>query len=336
MSIAIPKYAKISFLIAIMVWLLWLFTLGPERAVETVLANWKISLTMVFGSLVGGGTAEGGGSVAFPILTKVLHVRPIDAKVFALAIQSIGMSAASLVILAMGIKVEWRVIFWATVGGIPGIAIGTGFLAPFLPADVTRMIFTVMVGSFAFALFALNRVEVHRNERIFPLDLQEKSFLVVAGVFGGMLTGLVGTGIDIVVFSLVVLLFRLNEKIATPTTVILQSIVVIVGFVLHCFVLGGVNDTVRSYWLASIPVVVVGAPVGAMICARLSRQVIVRIVLVLISVEVISSLLTIPLRPEVVSISAITLATFSFLYYGMYRNQSYKRLDDARAPNTNA
>jgi hypothetical protein len=55
---------------------------------------WVVRLS--FGSMIAGGTSLGGGAVAFPVFTKVLHITPYDAKVFSLAIQSVGMSAASL------------------------------------------------------------------------------------------------------------------------------------------------------------------------------------------------------------------------------------------------
>jgi len=83
-----------------------------------------------------------------------------------------------------------------------------------------------------------------------------------------------------------------------------------VGFALHYFVIGGFNETVRGYWLAAISVVVIGAPVGAMICAKLSRTIIVRTVLVLISIEVFSTLLIIPLRPALVWTSISATAGF--------------------------
>ena len=35
---------------------------------------WPMSVTMVFGSTVAGATAEGGGAVAFPVFTKLLHI----------------------------------------------------------------------------------------------------------------------------------------------------------------------------------------------------------------------------------------------------------------------
>ncbi len=59
--------------------------------------HWEISLTMVFGSLIAGATSEGGGAVAFPVFTKLLHISPQEATVFSLAIQSVGMTAASIV-----------------------------------------------------------------------------------------------------------------------------------------------------------------------------------------------------------------------------------------------
>ena len=55
-----------------------------------------IALTMAVGSFVAGGTALGGGAVAFPAMTKVLAIEPVTAKTFSLAIQSFGMSAAAL------------------------------------------------------------------------------------------------------------------------------------------------------------------------------------------------------------------------------------------------
>lgn len=61
---------------------------------------------MLFGSMVAGGTSMGGGAVAFPVLTKLLEVPPHEAKVFALAIQSVGMTAATLTIIAMQIKMD--------------------------------------------------------------------------------------------------------------------------------------------------------------------------------------------------------------------------------------
>ncbi len=58
------------------------------------------------------------GAIAFPIFTKLLHIAPRDARNFSLAIQSVGMGAASLSILYLRIPIERRALLFA---GVPGI-----------------------------------------------------------------------------------------------------------------------------------------------------------------------------------------------------------------------
>ncbi len=44
--------------------------------------RWVMSVTMVFGALVAGMTSEGGGAVAFPVMTLALGVDPTIARDF--------------------------------------------------------------------------------------------------------------------------------------------------------------------------------------------------------------------------------------------------------------
>ena len=244
--------------LAVVTWLAWYTLAGGHAAFETLLANWQITATMVFGSFIAGATSEGGGAVAFPVFTKALHISPQDAKVFSLAIQSVGMTAASLLIIVMGLRVEWQVIRWASLAGVPGIIIGAALLAPALPPSVIKMSFTVMVSSFAFTLFALNRGIRLCHDRLPNPGRREQGLVMLAGFLGGLMSGMVGNGIDIVTFSLMVLLFHISEKVATPTSVILMAINSLVGFALHAFVVGGFTPQVQAYWIAAIPVVVIG------------------------------------------------------------------------------
>ncbi|NEO62644.1 MAG: TSUP family transporter, partial [Moorea sp. SIO4G2] len=115
---------RYSLLCVLTVWTSWLIILEPSRAIYNLIEHWEFAFTMVFGSMVAGATSMGGGAVAFPALTKWLHVSPPDAKLFSLAIQSIGMSAASFTIVAMKTPVEWKLIRWVSLGGIPGIFMG--------------------------------------------------------------------------------------------------------------------------------------------------------------------------------------------------------------------
>lgn len=310
----------IVFAIAIATWTTWLTILGYQEAFSHLIKHGEIALTMLFGSIIAGGTSIGGGAVAFPVFTKLLHIPPHEAKVFSLAIQSVGMSAASAAICLTGIRVEWRVIRWGSLGGLFGIFIGLGYLAPVLPPDVLKMSFTIMLTSFAITLFALNQKQRQCHLLIASWQFQERGIIFLAGFLGGIMSGLVGNGIDIVLFSVMVLLWRISEKVATPTSVILMAINAISGFILQIFVFNDFSDTVRSYWLAAIPIVVVGAPFGAMFCSLLRREMIAHILIFLIFIEMITSILLIPLRPLVLYSSFISLILFSYLNYWMYRN----------------
>lgn len=263
----------------------------------------------------------GGGAVAFPVFTKVLQVPPHEAKVFSLAIQSVGMTAASLTIVAIKTKVEWRFIRWVSLGGIPGIILGSVFLAPILPPDAIKFSFTMMTASFAVVLFALNRKKRKLNFTIHSWGKREQSFSLFAGLWGGIVSGLVGSGMDIVGFSVMVLLFGLCEKISTPNSVILMAINPVVGFIIHQYFVGDFVEPVTNYWLAAVPVVVVGAPAGAILCSFMKRKTVARILIGLILNESVSSFKLIPLNTELLLYSFLIFAMFLSIYYWMYKNQ---------------
>lgn len=275
---------------------------------------------MVFGSAIAGGTCLGGGAVAFPVFTKVLHISPHDAKIFSLAIQSVGMTSASVAICLTGIRVEWRVIRWASLGGFVGIFLGSGFLAPLLPSDAIKMSFTVMLLSFAITLLALNRSPRELYTGMPVWRMRERGIWLIVGLMGGIMSGLVGSGIDVFAFSVMVVMFRLCEKVATPTSVIVMAVNAMAGFALQFFVFQDFPDLVRNCWFAAIPVVVVGAPVGAMLCNLLRRETIAQILIGLIFVELTSSLLLIKLSWIVVYSSFMALVTFSCLNYWMFHS----------------
>lgn len=309
--------------IVLFVWTVWIVMTGPSEALANLRTHWEISLTMVFGSMIAGGTGMGGGAVAFPVLTKLLDIPPDEAKVFSLAIQSVGMTAASLTIVAMKTKVEWHFIRWASLGGIPGIILGSVFFAPVLPSDVIKFSFTMMVTSFGIVLFVLNKTPRRRNLSIPFWGQGERIFSLAVGILGGIISSLVGSGMDIVCFSIMILLFGLCEKVSTPTSVILMAINALAGLILHKYFIGDFVEPVTNYWLAAVPIVVVGAPTGAMLCSLLTRKTIARIVISLISIELITSCLLIPLNPILIFSSLLMFVLFLSIYWWIYQIKTY-------------
>ncbi|MDD5276954.1 MAG: sulfite exporter TauE/SafE family protein [Methylovulum sp.] len=312
-----------SFLLAILVWSAWYGYSSPYTSV-IIKENWPVTLTMVFGSFIAGATSEGGGAIAFPVFTKLLHIAPLDAKLFSLAIQSVGMTAATLAIIAMRIEVAWRLIVWVSLGGVFGVVGSAVLLAPLLPPSLLKMLFTAMISSFALTLTIVGWQARQYNKHLPVFGGREKLILLLTGIVGGGMTGLVGNGIDIICFSVMVLLFRLSEKVSTPTSVVLMAINSLVGSALHLWVLGGFTPQVENYWLAAVPVVVVGAPLGAYCCTKMNNKAIASILITLIAFELISSLLLIPLTANIAGVSLSVFAVFSVVYYRMSTSLLYK------------
>src|ERR1700761_5114840 len=128
--------------LALLVWIAWA-AVGGQAAFHALVANWRVAVTMVFGSLVGGGTSEGGGAVAFPVFTKVLHIAAPKARLFTYAIQSVGMSAASLTILYLRVPIERRLLLLAAPAGTIGVILSATEIAPSVNSSVVRVFFTV-------------------------------------------------------------------------------------------------------------------------------------------------------------------------------------------------
>ncbi|WP_230874607.1 sulfite exporter TauE/SafE family protein [Methylomonas sp. LL1] len=313
---------NLVFLIPVLVWLGWYLLPDDAPPFWAIAKHWRITLTMAFGSFIAGATSEAGGAVAFPVFTKLLAIPPLHAKLFSLATQSIGMGSAFLTILLLRIRVEWRAVLWVVIGSIPMLPVGFA-LANQLPTSAVRIVFTVVQGSFALALWWHNRdPERDRNDGLPRFAGLEKATLLGFGMIGGLISGLLGSGLEIIVFSLLVLWFRMCEKAATPTVIVMMVLTSWSGFAM---ILGSGQFVapVSEYWLAAIPVVVVGAPLGVYVCSRMSRMLVVKTLIALILLELVSSLVLIRLTPEIAAVAALLFLGFSCVYYGMYRSRRY-------------
>ena len=258
---------------------------------------WPASMTMVFGSFIAGATPAGGGAVAFPVFTKLLEVATDTARTHALMIQSVGMSMATIFILSRGIPFYRRVVKWACLGGAIGMTCGTLFLH--LPDPYPKVLFTAVV--FAFGInFAIS----HWFLKLQPKpDLPEqwgprnRVHFILAGLVGGTISSVTGSGIDLICFILMTLCYGLLERRSIPTSVIIMAGMSVLGFFLHGAVL---RDTAEAekFWLVSVPIVAMGAPFGAFVAAHLPRGLLIGGILLLIAVETFTTVLLIMMKAE--------------------------------------
>ncbi|WP_440056812.1 sulfite exporter TauE/SafE family protein (plasmid) [Pseudoalteromonas sp. T1lg65] len=281
--IAQPATWPILFTLLVYVVLIWLQ--GFSQALAQILAEFEIALTMALGSFVAGGTALGGGAVAFPVMTKMLAIEPATAKVFSLAIQSFGMSAATITIFCRQIPVYRNVIMMALPMAALGVVISLQFIAPYAPRLLVKSIFSLLLLCFAVTLVLRWWRKAHHqpsSEFIRPKLLR---FMLVAFI-GGIASGLVGSGADIALFALLVVAYNADVKKATATSVVVMAFTSLVGSGVNAWHLGAVTPEINSYLLAAIPIVVVGAPLGAYVCSKVKVGHLVSFLLLLISLEV--------------------------------------------------
>lgn len=312
---------RLVLLIPPLVWLGW-YILPDKPPVWAVVEHWRISLTMAFGSFVAGATAEAGGAVAFPVFTKILAIPAQQAKLFSLATQSVGMGSALLAILLLRIPVQWRAVAWVVPGSVAMLPLGFK-LAELLPVSAVRMLFTVLQTSFALALWWHNRdPAADRHQTLQRFGGLEKFSLLGFGMLGGLISGMLGSGLEIMVFSLLVLWFRLCEKAATPTVIVMMALTSWSAFAMIAAT-GQFVAPVKDYWLAAVPIVAMGAPFGVYVCSRMSRLAVVRVLIGLILLELVSSLLLIELKGQIALAALAVFIGFSSLYYAMYRSRRY-------------
>eukprot|EP00240_Pyramimonas_obovata_P004990 CAMPEP_0118931978 /NCGR_PEP_ID=MMETSP1169-20130426/8874_1 /TAXON_ID=36882 /ORGANISM="Pyramimonas obovata, Strain CCMP722" /LENGTH=404 /DNA_ID=CAMNT_0006874561 /DNA_START=81 /DNA_END=1295 /DNA_ORIENTATION=+ len=238
--------------------------------------KYYMTITMVFGSMIAGATSEGGASVAFPVMTLAFNIKPAVARDFSFMIQSCGMTAAMFTIFYMGVMIEKRSFTYCSIGGAIGIILGLEEIAPRMTPAEKKIGFVSIWFAFAFSLFWLNRNfgrHVHLEIQNFPGAYYWRAWvLFLAGFLGGIFSSIAGSGIDICSFATLTLLFRISEKVATPTSVCLMAVNTVIGFTWRQFYMGGVEAESWEFLAVCVPVVVFGAPFGSVLgsfCHRL-------------------------------------------------------------------
>ena len=260
-------------------------------------------------------TSEGGGAVAFPVMTLAFKIQPSVARDFSLMIQSCGMTAAAMTIFIMGIQLEWNTLVWSTIGGAIGVIFGLEFIDPYLSPPQKKMAFVSIWFAFAFALFLLNRYHKRRTfNSVVNLNLWKIVVLLVTGMVGGVFTSFSGSGLDICSFSILTLLFRVSEKVATPTSVILMAGNTLVGFYWRDVMMQSITNEAWEFFIVCIPIVVIGAPFGSLLGSHFHRLVLASFIYILDTAALVGAFVLVPQTPALIGMS-IGIVVFGFCLF---------------------
>ncbi|MCK5208991.1 MAG: sulfite exporter TauE/SafE family protein, partial [Cyclobacteriaceae bacterium] len=122
------------------------------------------------------------------------------------------------------------------------------------------------------------------------------------------------SGLDIFSFSYVTMRYHLSEKVATSTSVIIMAINSVAGFILHYFIINDFGTQEFNYWLVSIPIVVIGAPLGAYFINNRTRVFISKFLYIVIIAQFIGALLIIRPTGKLLLFS-ILVFVFGILFF---------------------
>ncbi|KAK5981303.1 hypothetical protein GCK32_005539 [Trichostrongylus colubriformis] len=289
----ITKRKYIAFLLPLIVMhMFWWFTAYRYDWFTLFSTRWQMPAIMLLGSTVA-----------------------VTARDFALMIQSFGMGCALFAVLYMRIQIEERSLLFGCLGSIPGMILGFAFVDDLFDGSQKKMLFVSIWCSFAIALYLLNSQKKRITYSTIPDFKPWKAMVLVAtGFVGGIFTSFAGSGVDICIFSINTLLFRVSEKTATPTTVVMMGLNSIIGMYCRAVWYANVSEITFEYLKVTIPVAVTMAPVGSFLGSHFHRQVLACFVYVLEVLSLVGFLITGPPMPLVLFGAGIIVVSFFFFY----------------------
>lgn len=148
----------------------------------------------------------------------------------------------------------------------------------------------------------------------------QKAELFSIAVIGGIFSSVLGNGLDICTFAYVVMKYRLSEKIATPTSVILMASNAIAGFILHSSVFNTMQTEAYNYLLVCIPVVIFGAPIGAYVISKIGRKAIAFLLITIIIAQFFTAIYVIQPGLTLSVFSAAIFITGVLLFFVLTKN----------------
>lgn len=294
---------------------IWGLFILPTISLVDFKQYYPVPLTMIVGSFIAGFTCEGGGAVSFPVFTKLLHIPTDVARDFAFASQGVGMAFASMSIFLRKTPIEKNVIIHSIIGGLVGMVFGMLCVVPIVGNTAVKLTFTVLTVAFAFALVLKNFVfDFKEVPQIENFTNKDRVILLTTGFIGGIFSALTGSGIDFVTFSFITLYYKIDEKVATPTSVVIMAFYAGITALFKMFVTHDYNPQAFLLWKMAVPVVAIGAPIGAIVCSKVTRMFVVKILLFFIGTEFMSTVLIVKASTAAWMLSGAGLLVSSLLY----------------------
>jgi uncharacterized membrane protein YfcA len=306
--------------VAVLATWLYLILTGPGFALYDT--HWLYAVMMVFGSAIAGFTPEGGGAVAFPILSLYFNITPPAARDFSLAIQSIGMVSAAIWILTRkghDLRTFRHVPFYAAVNMIGFVLMTT--VASAVAFKTIQMLFVSLALAFIVA-YLISRGRGTADD----VELKDSRFITftIFSFIGGCASAMFGTGSDMLIYIALTCYYGMKEKTSTDISIVLMAVITVFGIAYRGLFLDAVHPDVYLMWLAAAPVVLFFAPFGNILLGWVRKETMLYTVLVMNAVNYfyfMSKNLNM-LVPTVITLASFVIFFVASFYIKNIRNKN--------------
>ena len=156
--------------------------------------------------------------------------------------------------------------------------------------------------------------------------------LLLCGFIGGLFTAVVGGRVDICSFSVLTLLFRVTEKTATPTSVVMMAWTSLVGLFWRRIIQESVTVQAWNYIIVTAPVVMFMAPLGSILGTHFHRQVLAALIYILDTISLLTAFVIVPLSPALIGMS-VGILVFGFAFFGLIAYAGQRMMENIERRN---
>eukprot|EP01130_Rhizamoeba_saxonica_P017176 TRINITY_DN8210_c0_g1_i2.p1 TRINITY_DN8210_c0_g1~~TRINITY_DN8210_c0_g1_i2.p1 ORF type:complete len:256 (+),score=33.02 TRINITY_DN8210_c0_g1_i2:231-998(+) len=238
------------------------------------------------GSTFAMATPAGGGVVYFPFLT-LLNFPAESAVALNLGVQSFSMAIFGTVAWLRTSRdsiIIWVVVTCAIAGWV-GSFISVGFpISQDIPLRIMFTFFCFFL--LCYLVYMLRKGEEQEREGSIKNYQNWKTFvaIVLFGLFGGIVVGYIGVGIDMIIFTVLNALFQVDSRKSTGTSILVMGWTSVVPALVHIL---HYKDMIYPVWIMIVGGTVIGARLGTLMNNVFGKRRIIILFCLLLTAEVI-------------------------------------------------